>query len=189
MGKFGEQAAVDAAKDFQNSEKGGADSSSQFAAAAHQARNDYQDSGSPFGELKGRDRSSKSDVPSKNSSSSSNDSGGSRVICTFFFQEGLLSKEVWRADLEFTQKYISNKTIIGYHYWAIPYVNLMKKSKFAQRAIFPFAKWRAEEIAYQMGVLQTPNLKGKLVRLFGEPICWLIGNFATQRDWRVVSDV
>lgn len=36
-----------------------------IGAAEHQARNDYQDSGSPFGELSERDRSSKSDTEAK----------------------------------------------------------------------------------------------------------------------------
>lgn len=36
-----------------------------FGAAHHQARNDYQDAGSPFGELSGRDRDSKSDTEAK----------------------------------------------------------------------------------------------------------------------------
>jgi len=36
-----------------------------FGAAFHQARNDYQDLGSPFGPLSGRDRDSKSDTKAK----------------------------------------------------------------------------------------------------------------------------
>jgi hypothetical protein len=52
----------DAAKEFQEKEKGGADSSKQYAAAEHQARNDAQKSGE---DLPKRDASEKEDVPSK----------------------------------------------------------------------------------------------------------------------------
>lgn len=59
--------AIDAAKEFQEEEKGGADSSKQFAAAGHQARNDMQKAGE---DLPKRDPSTKEDVPSKESKES-----------------------------------------------------------------------------------------------------------------------
>jgi len=62
MGITKEQAR-EGAKEFQEEKGEGTDSSKQFSAAEHQARNDYQDEGSPFGELGNRDRASKEDVP------------------------------------------------------------------------------------------------------------------------------
>ncbi|MBL4748068.1 MAG: hypothetical protein JKY17_04635 [Magnetovibrio sp.] len=41
--------------------------------------------------------------------------------------------------------------------------------------IEPIARWRAEEVAYQMDARPRPNLKGKLVRIILEPTCWLVG--------------
>lgn len=112
--------------------------------------------------------------------------GRGRVICTFFFQQGLLPREVWRADMEFTRRHISSTTVRGYHYWAVPYVKLMRKSALARAVMLPLAKWRAEEVAFQMGILPRPNRKGKVVRLIAEPICWLIGTISPQRDWGVL---
>ena len=112
----------------------------------------------------------------------------SRVICTHFYQRGLLRREVWRADMAFTQTHISGVTIRGYHYWGIPYVKLMRRSTLAERIMFPLVKWRAEELAYQMGVLSCSNFKGKLVRIFGESLCWLLGCLVSQKDWRVLSE-
>ena len=67
------------AREFQEEKGEGTDSNKQFSAAEHQARNDYQDSGSPFGELGNRDRASKEDVPNavdeSDESSDSDDSG------------------------------------------------------------------------------------------------------------------
>jgi len=70
VGKF---ESWEAAKDFQREKGDTPDSSRDFARAGHQAANDYQDSGSPFGPLSDRDRSSKSDIPSREP----NDAGGS----------------------------------------------------------------------------------------------------------------
>ncbi len=56
----------EAAKEFQKEEKGGPDSSRQFAAAAHQARNDAQKAGE---DLPNRDAGEKKDVPSKEKNS------------------------------------------------------------------------------------------------------------------------
>lgn len=107
----------------------------------------------------------------------------SRVICTHFYRKGMLPQKVWRADMDFTAKYLSETTVRGYHFWAIPYVKLMRKSPLAESIMYSVAKWRAEELAYQMGTLPGSNFKGKLVRLVVEPICWLIGCVVTQKDW------
>jgi hypothetical protein len=110
--------------------------------------------------------------------------GGGRVICTHFYRKGMLEKDLWRTDMEFTFQNLSHKTVRGYQHWAIPYVRLMRKSPFAERIMYPLAKWRAEELAYQMGKVPKGNVKGKLVRLIGEPICFVIGNFVGEQNWQ-----
>ena len=59
------QQAREGAREFQEEKGETPESTKQFRAAEHQARNDYQDSGSPDGELANRDRSTKQDVPDK----------------------------------------------------------------------------------------------------------------------------
>lgn len=110
-------------------------------------------------------------------------SGSSRVICTHFFRKGMLRQDVWRADMTFTFQNLSPVTVKGYHLWAIPYVKLMRKSSLAEKLMFPLALWRAEELAYQMGVLQKGNFKGKVVRWIGEPLCFTMGIFSKQGNW------
>lgn len=116
-------------------------------------------------------------------SSSGSSSASSRVICTHFFKKGLLDKELWRADLEYTFKNLSAQTVRGYQYWAVPYVKLMRNYNLAEKIMLPFAKSRAEELAYQLGKLDKGNLLGKLVRLVGEPLCYIIGGFVGEQDW------
>lgn len=110
----------------------------------------------------------------------------SRVICTYFYRKGMLPQKVWRADMKFTAEHLSETTVRGYHFWAIPYVKLMRESLVAERIMYPMAKWRAEELAYQMGELKCSNFKGKLVRLVVEPACWLLGCVVSQKDWNVL---
>ena len=114
--------------------------------------------------------------------------GGGRVICTHLMRQGLLDPAIWRADLAYTYKHLSPTTVRGYHLWAIPYVRLMRKSPLAQKLIRPLATWRAEELAYQMGVLQKSNWKGKFLRLTGEPICFALGIFAKEQNWQGLWD-
>ena len=114
--------------------------------------------------------------------------GGGRVICTHLMRQGLLDPAIWRADLAFTYKHLSPTTVRGYHLWAIPYVRLMRKSPLAQKLMRPLATWRAEELAYQMGVLQKSNWKGKVVRWTCEPICFALGIFAKEQNWQGLWD-
>lgn len=115
-------------------------------------------------------------------STSTSSSGTTRVICTHFMRRGMLDKDLWKADLEFTFNNLSAQTVRGYQYWAIPYVRLMRKSKTAEKIMLPFAKARAEELAYQLGKREKGNWFGKLVRL-AEPVCYLIGAFVLEQDW------
>ena len=107
-----------------------------------------------------------------------------RVICTHFYRKGLLDRETWRADLEFTFQRLSPTTVRGYQAWAIPYVRLMRRSPLAERIMLPLARWRAEELAYQMGRREKGSIAGKLVRMTLEPVCFAIGLFAGEQDWR-----
>ena len=110
--------------------------------------------------------------------------GGSRVICTHFLTTGKMERRLWALDMQFTFANLSPTTVRGYHLWAIPYVRLMRKYHWAEAIMLPLAVSRAQEIAYQMGQTQTPSYLGKLIRLIGEPTCWLLGFLATEQNWQ-----
>lgn len=129
-----------------------------------------------------RDAANSSDTGST-SSSSSGGGGSSRVICTHFFAKGEIPKDVWRADLAYTKANLSETTVRGYHAWAIGYVKLMRKSKLAEDIMRPIALHRAQELAYQMGVVEKGSWRGKLARLALEPLCFAIGTCVGARDY------
>ena len=114
--------------------------------------------------------------------------GKGRVICTHLFRTGKLSRELWKVDVRFTKQRLSAHTVRGYLFWAIPYVRLMRRYKWAESVMLPLAVARAEEVAYQMGERQVPNFGGKLVRLVGEPVCWLLGHFVGEKNWQVLYE-
>jgi hypothetical protein len=106
-----------------------------------------------------------------------------RVICTHFYRKGMLDRETWRADLEFTYSHLSPTTVRGYQYWAIPYVRLMRRSKLAEKIMYPLARHRALELAYKMGRAEKGSLFGKIVRHTLEPVCFLIGSLVGEQNW------
>lgn len=108
----------------------------------------------------------------------------SRVICTHFYQKGMLSRELWRADMEYTLQYLPQSMVNGYHLWAIPYVRLMRKSPLAEKLMYPIAYHRAREIAYQMGYLEKGSIRGKIFRAILEPVCAFLGMFTTERKYQ-----
>lgn len=109
--------------------------------------------------------------------------GNSRVICTHFYKNGEMPENWWKADVAWTLKNCSETTRRGYHYWAVPYVRLMRRNKFAESIMRPIALSRAKELAYKMGDADSGSLFGKFVRITLEPLSYIIGLLVQQRDW------
>lgn len=112
--------------------------------------------------------------------------GSSRVICTHFYQLGDMPRSHWLADMRWTLKHCSVTTQRGYHFWAIPYVKLMRRNKFAESIMRPIALTRAKELAHRMGVSDKGSIAGKLVRMILEPASYLIGLVVEQKDYTVL---
>jgi hypothetical protein len=112
-----------------------------------------------------------------------------RVICTWLQNRDLLDYKDYILDTQFTVQHLSYKTQCGYWLWAIPLVNWMSKhehstdwwSKFGIKMTTVFAKARAKEISYIMGGRNKGSIFGKLIRLIGEPLCWLLGNLVNDK--------
>lgn len=131
-------------------------------------------------EIAAQDKKNK-DYDEKNSSSSSS---AERVVCTELLRQNKFDKTLYELDVKFSKKYLSRITIRGYHAWAIPLVLKMRKSKRLTAFIQPFAIARAEEISYQLGYRAKGNLFGKTIRLIGEPLCFAIGLFSEETEWK-----
>ena len=114
--------------------------------------------------------------------------GESRVICTHFYHKGELSRNDWAADLRFTKENLSEQTMRGYHLWAVPTVRLMRSESLAGQIVEPVMRFiaihRAQELAYQMGKRVAGDVMGKAIRHTIEPLCWTLGAFVGEQNWR-----
>lgn len=102
---------------------------------------------------------------------------GGRVICTQLVADGLLSKADQRLDMEFTFHALSSVHVRGYLFWARAWVEKMKKNPALRDRTHKVVVWRLNEIKYQLGIVDRPDWRGKIVRLIGENLCFIIGMF------------
>ena len=62
------------------------------------------------------------------------DEGGMSVICTFFKNEGKISKKTWIYATNYG-KSKSVETMIGYYYWAIPLIKFINKNNLLNKIV------------------------------------------------------
>ena len=95
--------------------------------------------------------------------------GAATVICTELYNQGFMSDYIRSADQRYGNMMAENRpeVMLGYHYWALPIVDLMKKSKLFTKAVWFFAKPWAHQMAYEMGALERGNWIGKALMEVG----------------------
>ena len=110
---------------------------------------------------------------------------GGRVICNELRRNGLMSTEDILIDYYFTQKYLTPTHVNGYHIWAISIVRKMRKGK-SIKLWHHIATHRLNEVKYILGKRNKPDYLGKIYRLIGESLCFIIGKFCKKTDWSVL---
>jgi len=108
-----------------------------------------------------------------------------RVICNELCRQNLMTKEDVVLDLKFTQKYLTQQHVNGYHAWAINVVRHLRKGKYI-RLWKHIAQHRCNEIKYIMGKADKPDYLGKIYRHVFETTCFIVGYFKKQTDWSVL---
>lgn len=97
---------------------------------------------------------------------------GITVICGELHRQGYMPSGLYAKDAAYGDFLTKNNihVIIGYQFWAIPVVKLMRKSKlFTKLMAIPALKW-AKHIAGE-----EESLFGKFCVNVGEPVCAMIG--------------
>jgi hypothetical protein len=110
---------------------------------------------------------------------------GGRVVCNELHRQGYLTREQVIDDYRFTRDFLSPQLVRGYHIWAIPVVNQLRKGRMV---------WfwrhlcvhRANEIAYVYGKREKPDYLGKIYRRLLEWPSWTMGLFCKKSDWSVL---
>ena len=107
------------------------------------------------------------------------DSG--RVICTDLHRTGELSTRDWIRDTKFTFKTLSIKHVKGYLLWAEPTVKHMQKYPKYRKIWKHIAQHRANDIAWRLNEGKF-DLLGRIYAGIGEPVCWALGNFVSDKQ-------
>jgi hypothetical protein len=116
-------------------------------------------------------------------SGGSGSTGGSqRVICTELHKTGEMLTEDWVRDIRFTYSKLTKKHIKGYLSWAVPTVRHIKKYPTYRKMWKHIAQHRANDIAWRLNQGKF-DLLGRIYAGIGEPLCWLIGNFVTDKTY------
>ena len=111
--------------------------------------------------------------------SSGSDSG--RVICTDLHRTGELSTRDWIRDTKFTFKTLSIKHVKGYLLWAEPTVRHIQKYPRYRKIWKHIAQHRANDIAWRLNEGKF-DLLGRIYAGIGEPVCWMLGNFVSDKQ-------
>jgi len=117
----------------------------------------------------------------------SGSSNAGRVICTELNKSGELSTTDLVRDIRFTYKHLSKKHLKGYLAWAIPTVRHIQKFKTYRKVWKHIAQHRANDIAWRMNQGKF-DLLGRIYAGIGEPLCWLIGNFVSDKNYNLLSN-
>jgi hypothetical protein len=119
----------------------------------------------------------------------------SKIICTKLFEIGLMKQSIFEADQAFGERLIQTNPDIynGYRAWAeivvdwmegkgpkmMPWMNdeefSIAAKKWSVSWAYDIATPWAEEMAYMMGEKETGSIAGKMLMVFGIPICKVVG--------------
>jgi hypothetical protein len=109
--------------------------------------------------------------------------GAGSVICTQLFKQGLLPREVFRADQAYGAMLIRTRpeVMAGYHFWAMPIVRAMKRHRWIAKLAAPIVRPWAQHMAHEMGANCADNAFGRVLMSAFLPICGWIGRMLTRK--------
>ena len=122
----------------------------------------------------------------KGNSGNGGGGGNTRVICTELHRTGEMSTVDWVRDTRFTFKTLTKSHVKGYLFWAIPTVRHMKKYPLYRKIWKHIAQHRANDIAWRLGESKF-DLLGRIYAGIGEPTCWLIGKFVSDKQYNELN--
>ncbi|HLP99225.1 MAG TPA: hypothetical protein VK149_12360 [Sideroxyarcus sp.] len=109
---------------------------------------------------------------------------GSSVICSQLYTDGHIDKEIYDAETKFASEMLNETTLRGYRFWAVPFVRLMRKSP----AVYAVGKYTGKKWIEHSASGYTKKAKknavGVAILCVGVPVCFLIGLFVPDTDYK-----
>lgn len=107
--------------------------------------------------------------------------GGRKVICTHYHKKGMLSDDLYAAELVYAEM-VNPKVMVGYHKWAIPAVRWLEDNEWIDPIIAPLVRGWSREVSYRIGMTDEGSWLGKLVLGIGEPVSILVANLMVDEN-------
>jgi len=112
----------------------------------------------------------------------------SKVVCTELVRQGKMTETERRACTIYAYSRLPSSFMQGYHFWAVPYVRLMRKSMVATKLIVPIVTHRTREVCYRLGLRKTGSFFGKMICAVHDPICSFIGPFVSKTNYHCLYE-
>lgn len=132
----------------------------------------------------GSDRQTESVLADTNESENN---ANSKVICSELVRQGLMSTRARDVCRLYAARHLDGFFERGYHLWAVPCVQLMRRSVVFTRVIAFFTKYRTMEVAYRMDISPTRSFLGRLVCGVHDRLCTQVGRYVGATDYRILS--
>ncbi|WP_135081227.1 hypothetical protein [Terasakiella sp. SH-1] len=109
---------------------------------------------------------------------------GPKVICTELVRQKLMRERDRTVCTLYALKRLPPTFMDGYHFWAIPYVRLMRRSTWATRLVVPFVQHRTREVRFRLALSKKGSWFGKVICAVHDPLCSVLGLFVTPGNFQ-----
>ena len=96
-----------------------------------------------------------------------------------------MPREDWKLDLWYTQTYLTRQHIVGYWYYAIPVVKVMRTSKLVTNIWKHIAINRTQDIKWRLNKGKF-NLLGRVYSIILETTANILGQFVDTKDYSIL---
>ncbi len=107
-----------------------------------------------------------------------------KVICSELVRQGMMTETHRRDCTVYALKRLPPSFMTGYHFWAVPYVRVMRRSKLATLVMGFFVKHRTQEVRRRLGRSVLGSGWGKVICALHDPLCSWMGRFVAESDYR-----
>jgi hypothetical protein len=116
------------------------------------------------------------------SSTKQKKSGLKTVICTYLYSLNLFPGELYNHEIAIKHLESLDPAIIrGYHFWAVPFVRLLKRSPFLSSTLIPLLLPLCIS-RYKQVITGKKTIGGFLTITLGHPICAMIGSMVQGKE-------
>lgn len=134
------------------------------------------------------------DMGSPGDGGGAGDGGSAKILCTFYYKSGELSREMWHNDVYYGVHQADEYTHYGYLLWAKPLLSVLETNKYPRLNKFVFeymVKPWSEEVTYRLTGKGKSTILSKIYWYVGQPTINIVGrvrSFFTKKSKQEIKD-